>query len=68
MYGANAGVCKKEFGIAAKGQSSIFVVGHYLTGLCLENQHVTECLAVEAHHNVFILRLCRQTVHQVLKR
>jgi hypothetical protein len=55
MYGANAGVCKKEFGRAAKGQSSIIVVGRYLTGLCLENQHVTKCLAVEAHHNVFIL-------------
>jgi hypothetical protein len=65
MYGANAGVCKKECGIAAKGQSSISVVGRYLTGMCLENEHVTKCLAVEARHNVFILRQCRQTVHEV---
>ena len=68
MYGTNAGVCIKEFGVAAKGLSSIFVVGRYLTGLCLENQHVKKFLAVEAHSNVIILRLCRRTVHQVLKR
>jgi hypothetical protein len=35
IYGANARVFKKKFGIGAKGRSSLFVVGRYLSGLVL---------------------------------
>lgn len=59
-------VCvKKEFGIAAKERSSSFVVGRYLTGLVVRKPACYEMFSRRGHHNVFILRLCRQTPHQV---